>query len=141
EIVNDMAPGAGLLFNGTGNSVATHVNALNNLVTNNANVITEDIPFDAEPAFQVGQAAQTAENIAAAGVPVHSSAGNQAQRHTARVTAAGSGGGPDGTTFGATPPGCANNPDNVVDIDPGAGTAFDVTLGTGGGSFTLQWSE
>ena len=140
EIVQDMAPGAGLLFNGTGGSVNTHVNALNNLVANGATVITEDIPFDTEPAFQVGLAAQTGENIAAAGVSVHSSAGNQAQRHAARVTATGTGQRPDNT--GNAFAGCPNTPDNVVDIDPGAGTAFDVALGAGGGlSVSLQWSE
>jgi hypothetical protein len=140
EIVQDMAPGAGLLFDATGGSVATHVNALNNLVTNGANVITEDIPFDAEPAFQQGLAATTAENIATAGVPVHSSAGNLGQRHAARVTATGTGGGPDGISPSGPPTGCANNPDNAVAIAPGADTTFDVTLGASN-SFTLQWSE
>ncbi|HEX7276122.1 MAG TPA: hypothetical protein VF244_01995, partial [Acidimicrobiales bacterium] len=80
EIVQDMAPGAGLLFDATNGTVATHVAALNNLVANGAEIITEDIPFDAEPAFQVGLAAQTGENIAAAGVSVHSSAGNLGNR-------------------------------------------------------------
>jgi hypothetical protein len=141
EIVRDMAPGAGLLFDATGGTVPTHVAALNNLVTNGATIITEDIPFDTEPAFQVGLAAQTAENIAAAGVSVHSSAGNQGARHTARVTATGSGQRPDNTANAFA--GCPKTPDNVVDIDPGAGTAFDVAFGTGGGtiSASLQWSE
>jgi PKD domain len=142
EIVNDMAPGAALMFNATGGGVANHVNALNNLVTNGANVIAEDIPFDAEPAFERGLAAQTAENIAAAGVSVHSSAGNLAQTHSARVTATGTGAGPDGTTGPYS--GCANAPDNVVAIAPNNDTTFDVTLGQSSGngaSFTLQWSE
>jgi hypothetical protein len=138
EIVSDMAPGAGLLFNATGGGVAGHVNALNNLVTNGANVITEDIPFDAEPAFQKGQATQTAENIAAAGVSVHSSAGNLGSAHSARVAANGTGGGPDGTSNTLT--GCANTPDNVVAIAPGNDTTFDVNLGANN-TFTLQWSE
>ncbi len=146
EIVQDMAPGAGLLFNASGGGVANHVNALNNLVANGANVITEDIAFDAEPAFQVGLAAQTAENIAAAGVSVHSSAGNQAQRHAARVTATGTGQRPDNTANMFA--GCANTPDNVVDIDPGPGTAFDVAISNTNPpsanntlTATLQWSE
>ncbi|HEX7277254.1 MAG TPA: S8 family serine peptidase, partial [Acidimicrobiales bacterium] len=44
--------------------------------------------------------------------------------------------------------GCANTPDNVVDIDPGAGTAFDVTIAATNPpaanntiTATLQWSE
>jgi uncharacterized repeat protein (TIGR01451 family) len=146
EIVQDMAPSAGLIFNASGGGVANHVNALNNLVANGANVITEDIAFDAEPAFQVGSAAQTAENIAAGGVSVHSSAGNQGARHAARVVANGNGQRPDNTAN--VPAGCANQPDNVVDIDPGAGTAFDVTVATTNPpaanntlTVTLQWSE
>ncbi|MGH9280994.1 MAG: hypothetical protein ACRD12_23265, partial [Acidimicrobiales bacterium] len=148
EIVQDMAPNANLLFNASGGGVNNHVNALNNLVANGADVITEDIAFDAEPAFQVGMAAQTGENIAAGGVSVHSSAGNQALRHAARVTATGTGQRPDNTANAFA--GCANTPDNVVDIDPGGGTAFDVAIAQPGGNpppangtltATLQWSE
>ena len=127
EIVQDMAPGAGLAFHGTGNGVAGHVTALNNLVAAGVDVITEDIPFDAEPAFQQGLAAVTGENIATGGIPVHSSAGNQAQRHAPRVVANGTGGGPDGAAGPFA--GCALTPDNVVAIAGGADTTFDVTLG------------
>ncbi|MGH8458306.1 MAG: S8 family serine peptidase, partial [Nevskiales bacterium] len=144
EIIHDMAPGAGLLYQATGGGVVNHVNALNNLVTNGANVIAEDIAFDAEPAFQQGVAAATAEAIATAGVAVHSSAGNRGDDHAARVQAVGTGAGPDGMNFAAAPPGCANNPDNVVAIAPGADTTFDVTLGQAGAGatlITLQWSE
>jgi hypothetical protein len=150
EIIHDMAPGATLLYDdGAGTAAAgvmRHFNALNNLVANGADVIAEDLAFAAEPAFQQGLLATTAEAIAAAGVSVHSSAGNRATNHTARVAAAGTGGGPDGVNFGAAPPGCANIPDNVVAIAPGGDTTFDVTLqqnaaGTLGARFTLQWSE
>jgi hypothetical protein len=138
EIVHDMAPGAGLMFDGTGSGVTAHINSLNNLVSNGADVLTEDIPFDAEPAFQVGAAAQAGENIASAGVPIHSSAGNQSNRHAARVPATGTGTQPDGTANTFT--GCTNTPDNVVAIAPGGDTTFDVTLSSSA-SFTLQWSE
>lgn len=138
EIVQDMAPGADLAFHATGSGVAGHVTALNQLVTAGVDVITEDIPFDAEPAFQQGLAAVTGENVAAAGVPVHSSAGNQAQRHAPRVVANGTGGGPDGAAGPFT--GCALTPDNVVAIAGGADTTFDVTLGNNA-TFVLQWSE
>jgi len=149
EIIQDMAPGAALVFSATGGGVANHVNSLNALAAvAGMDVITEDIAFDAEPAFQIGLAAQTAETIAAGGISVHSSAGNQARRHTARVAANGTGQRPDNTANMFA--GCANTPDNVVDIDPGAGTAFDVTIDQPAGNpppangtltATLQWSE
>ena len=139
EIVQDMAPGAGLAFHGTGNGVAGHVTALNNLVAAGVDVITEDIPFDAEPAFQQGLAAVTGENVATvSGIPMHSSAGNQAQRHAPRVVANGTGGGPDGSAGPFA--GCGLTPDNVVAIAGGADTTFDVTLGNNA-TFVLQWSE
>ncbi len=147
EIVQDMAPNANLLFDGA-NGLNDHVNSLNNLVANGADVISEDQAFDSQPAFQVGLAAQTGENIAASGVSVHSSAGNQAQRHAARVLANGTGQRPDNTANNFA--GCANTPDNVVDVDPGGGTAFDVRIAQPGGnpppangtlSAVLQWSE
>ncbi len=143
EIVADMAPGAGLVFDAS-NGLTDYTNSLQNLATK-SNVIAEDLAFDGEPAFQEGVGAQTGDNIAATGVSVESSAGNRAQNHVARVAAVGTGTGPDGTSFSSTPSGCANTPDNVIDIDPGSGTAFDLVLGNDGNgngtSFTLQWSE
>lgn len=136
ELINDMAPGANLAFR-DGFGVVNHVNGLNALVAAGVNVIAEDIPFDGEPVFQQGLATQTAEAIATAGVSIHSSAGNQGARHAARVTAIGTGTGPDGVVFAATPPGCSFTPDNVVAIAPGGDTTFD----TFGGEVTLQWSE
>jgi PKD domain len=138
EIVHDMAPGAALLFNGTGAGIASHMTAQDNLVTAGANVITEDIPFDTEPAFQQGIVASHGDAIAAAGVSMHSSAGNLGQSHSARVVANGTGTKPDGTGNSFT--GCPSTPDNVVAIAGGGDTTFDVTLGNGS-SFVLQWSE
>jgi uncharacterized repeat protein (TIGR01451 family) len=145
EIVHDMAPGATLLFCGTGGGVVNHTNAQLALVAGGAAVITEDIPFDAEPAFQQGLAATTGDAIAAAGVSMHSSAGNMGARHAARVAATGTGGGPDGSAgpFAGCPVGFS--PSNVVAIAPGGDTTFDVQVqpGTTGAtlSVTLQWSE
>ncbi|MPY99823.1 MAG: hypothetical protein GEU97_17880 [Actinophytocola sp.] len=138
EIVHDMAPGAGLLFDGTGGGTVNHVNSLNNLVANDADVVTEDIPFDAEPAFQQGFVAAAGEAIASSGVPIHSSAGNQARRHAARVPATGTGAGPDGSSGPYS--GCTYDPANAVAIAPGGDTTFDVSLGNNA-RFTLQWSE
>jgi hypothetical protein len=152
EIVHDMAPGAALMFHATGSNVKSHVDALNKLRDNGANIITEDWGFDDQPVFQQGIATVTAEAIAKSGVSVYSSAGNRGDDHAARVQAIGTGGGPDGVNFTSTPMGCANTPDNVVAIAPGGDTTFDVTLGappTPPGttpvptfvSITLQWSE
>jgi uncharacterized repeat protein (TIGR01451 family) len=145
EIVHDMAPGAALLFD-TGAGVMGHVNALNNLVANGANVITEDLFFLAQPAFQQGIAAATAESIAAGGVSVHSSAGNRGREHAARVPAVGTGGGPDG--IGGPFAGCGPSPPlNTVAIAPGGDTTFDVIIPGGtvanpsSSTFALQWSE
>jgi len=139
EIIHDMAPGAALMFSGTGGGVANHVNAQNNLAAAGANIIAEDIAFDAEPAFQQGIAASNGDALAAAGVAMHSSAGNRGANHAARVTAVGTGGGPDGN--GGPFTGCAVNPLNVIPIAPGGDTTFDVVLGNQGTRFTLQWSE
>jgi hypothetical protein len=138
EIVQDMAPGAALIFNATGGGVVSHIAAQNALVAAGANVIAEDIPFDSQPAFQRGAVAANGDAIAAGGVSMHSSAGNLALRHAARVTAVGTGGGPDGSAGPFA--GCAANPTNVVAIAPNGDTTFDVTLATNN-VFTLQWSE
>jgi hypothetical protein len=140
EIVHDMAPVAALVFHANGPGTAGHVTALQNLSNAGVNVIAEDLAFDAEPAFQQGVVAQARENTAAAGISVHSSSGNRGGNHAARVRAVGTGGGPDGVVFSATPPGCAHTPDNVVAIAPGGDTTFDVILGSQT-SITLQWSE
>ena len=146
EIVHDVAPGAALAFSATGGGTAAHIASLNALVAAGANVITEDIAFDSEPAFQRGAVAQAGDTIAAAGVPVHSSAGNLAQNHAARVTATGTGTRPDGTAT-TTFTGCANTPDNVVAVAPSGDTTFDVqipAIATGAATsatVTLQWSE
>jgi hypothetical protein len=143
EITHEMAPGADLFFHGTGSGVTGHVNALNALVAAGVNVITEDIPFDTQPAFQQGLAAATGEAIANLGVSMHSSAGNLGSSHTARVLAVGTGTGPDGVTFASTPPNCGKTPHNVVAIASGGDTTFDWNFGPGGAcvGLNLQWSE
>jgi uncharacterized repeat protein (TIGR01451 family) len=144
EIIHDMAPGAALLYCATGGGgVLSHVAAQNNLVVGGADVIAEDIPFDAEPAFQQGLAAINGDAVAAIGVSMHSSAGNRGNQHAARVTAVGTGGGPDGVAGPFA--GCPLTPDNVVAIAPNNDTTFDITVqpGTTGTTLvvTLQWSE
>ena len=143
EIVHDMAPGAGLFFDaGTGGGVAGHVGAQNWLAAaGRANVITEDIAFDGEPAFQYGLAASNGDTIAANGVTMHSSAGNLGARHAARMAATGTGQGPDG----GNGPCAGSEPDNGVAIAGGADNTFDFSVPAVTpaitGSMTLQWSE
>ena len=138
ELIHDMAPGASLMFHGTGSGTAGHVTAVTNLVLNGANVIAEDLAYDREPAFQQGVVAAAREGAALAGVPVHSSSGNRGTNHTARVLATGTGSGPDGINDGFS--GCTIAPTNAVAIAPGDDTTFDMTVGSNT-RFTLQWSE
>lgn len=141
EIVHDMAPAAGLAFQATGGGVAAHVAAQNNLAANGADLITEDIPFDSEPAFQKGLAASNAETLAAAGTWVTSSAGNLASSHAPRVLATGTGTTPDGVPSGGNFGACPNVPGNTVAF-AGGDTTFDVQVGGGATIGTvLQWSE
>ena len=140
ELVHDMAPGAGLFFDaGAGGGVVGHVGAQNWLAAaGRADVITEDIPFDGEPAFQYGMAASNGDAIAAGGVSMHSSAGNLGDEHAARMPATGTGQGPDG----GTGPCAGSEPDNGVAIAGGADNTFDFSVAAGSrGSATLQWSE
>jgi hypothetical protein len=141
EIVHDMAPSSDLVFWASVNGVPGHVNALKGLVAAGANVITEDLAFDTEPAFQRGMAAATIDSITTAGVPVHATTGNLGTSHAARVVATGTGHGPDGVDFMSTPTGCNFKPGNVVAIAPNGDTTFDAIWGGGGVGITLQWSE
>ena len=138
ELIHDMAPGASLFFHTTGGGTAGHVTAVANLLAAGVNVISEDLAYDREPAFQQGVVAAAREAAASAGVPVHSSSGNRGTNHTARVVANGTGSGPDGYNGAFT--GCGIDPTNVVAIAPGGDTTFDMTVGANT-RFTLQWSE
>lgn len=138
EIIHDLAPGANLVFHGTGSGPIEHISAQNNLVSAGIDILSEDIAFDAEPAFQKGVVATNGDEIAAAGVSVHSSAGNRGTQHAARVVATGTGAPPEGHTGSFVA--CPSDLANVVDIDPGPGNAFDVRL-SGAFLITLQWSE
>jgi hypothetical protein len=68
EILHDLAPGAALAFHGTGVGTAGHITAQNSLVNAGIDILTEDIPFDAEPAFQRGAVAANGDNIAVGGL-------------------------------------------------------------------------
>jgi hypothetical protein len=142
EIVHDMAPGAKLLFTGTGETLDDHVGGLRALAAAGANLITEDLAFDDEPAFQQGLAASTAEALARSGVWVSSSAGNLGARHTPRVRAVGTGRSPDDVTDATFGTACGPAPHNAVAVAGGTDNAFDILLGQDGLLLaTLQWSE
>ncbi|MGI8776056.1 MAG: hypothetical protein ACR2LJ_01380 [Acidimicrobiales bacterium] len=145
EIVHDMAPGATLDFHAAGigevGTPLTFVLALDALHKAGANVIVHDVGFLGEPVFQAGIVAQVIDGLTAAGVSVHSAAGNLGDTHTTRVTATGSGAGPEGSV-GPFPSCGQTPPTNAVPIGPNGKTSFEVTLFPGEEStFVLQWSE
>jgi Subtilase family len=142
ELVHDVAPGAKLLFSGTGETLEDHVAGLRNLAAAGATIITEDLAFDDEPAFQQGLAATTGDALARSGVFVSSSAGNLGARHAPRVTAVGTGRTPDDVAAEGNFASCPHVPHNLVDVTGTADDTFDVRLGAGGAVLvTLQWSE
>lgn len=138
EVIHDMAPDAALMFHTHGGSVVGHIDAYDNLFMSGADVIADDITWHHQPIFQQGAIAATRQATAAAGIPVHSSAGNAGNKHAARVPAVGTGSGPDGIEDGFT--GCDYDPTNVVAIAPGGDTTFDMIVGPDV-RITLQWSE
>ena len=139
EIIHDMAPGAKLAFASTQDTTAQYVEAFHTLANAGVTMIAEDIALDDEPVFQQGIGAATAEGLAKHGIWVSSSAGNLGGRHAPRVTAEGTGKGPDGVVGPFN--GCPDAPDNVVKLR-GADTTYDLNLLPGAAILpTLQWSE
>ncbi|MFC5266152.1 hypothetical protein ACFPJ1_28900 [Kribbella qitaiheensis] len=139
EIIHDMAPQAKLAYASTRDTTAEYVEAFHELAAAGVTMIAEDIALDDDPVFQQGIGAATAEGLAKHGIWVSSSAGNLGNRHAPRVTATGTGSGPDGAVGPFT--GCPNAPDNVVKLR-GADTTYDLNLLPGAAILpTLQWSE
>jgi len=81
EIVHDVAPGATLLFASGVQSPLRFVDALECLVDAGADVIVDDIGFFMEPYFEDGVVAKAVRRAVAAGVSVHTAAGNSAMLH------------------------------------------------------------
>jgi hypothetical protein len=139
EILHDMAPGAQLAFNTVGADLTGYVAAFHNLAAAGSTLITEDLAFDDEPAFQQGLGATTAEQLAQHGIWVSSSAGNLGAKHATRAPATGTGTTPDGVTSSFAH--CPGAPDNTVKLR-GADNTYDVIIRPGGAILpTLQWSE
>ncbi|GAA1604439.1 MULTISPECIES: S8 family serine peptidase [Kribbella] len=139
EIIHDLAPDAKLAFASTLETNADYFQAFHVLADAGVTMIAEDIALDDEPVFQQGLGAATAEALAKHGIWVSSSSGNLGNRHAPRVTAVGTGKGPDGVTGPYT--GCPKDPGNVVKLR-GDDTTYDLNLLPGAGILpTLQWSE
>jgi hypothetical protein len=139
EIIHDLAPQAKLAYASTQDTTAQYVEAFHTLANAGVTMIAEDIALDDEPAFQQGIGAATAEGLAKHGIFISSSAGNLGGRHAPRVTATGTGAGPDGVVGPFT--GCPNAPDNVVKLR-GDDTTYNLNLLPGATVMpTLQWSE
>ncbi|MEN3304064.1 MAG: hypothetical protein V7603_266 [Micromonosporaceae bacterium] len=139
EIIHDMAPGARLSFHTVGADLTGYVAAFHNLAAAGATMISEDLAFDDEPAFQQGLGATTAEQLARHGVWVSSSAGNLGNRHAPRVPATGTGRTPDGVA--GTYANCPSVPRDTVNLR-GTDNTYDVVIRAGGAILpTLQWSE
>ncbi|OLB79804.1 MAG: hypothetical protein AUI14_09160 [Actinobacteria bacterium 13_2_20CM_2_71_6] len=139
EIIHDMAPGAKLSFHTVGDDLTGYVNAFHNLAAAGATMISEDLAFDDEPAFQQGLGATTAEQLARHGIWISSSAGNLGNRHAPRVRATGTGRTPDGVA--GTYAHCPSVPRNTVNLR-GTDNTYDVVIRAGGAIMpTLQWSE
>jgi hypothetical protein len=139
EIIHDMAPGAKLVFHTVGEDLISYVAAFHNLAAAGATMISEDLAFDDEPAFQQGLGATTADQLARHGIFISSSAGNLGNRHAPRVRAIGTGRTPDGVAGSYAH--CPSVPRNTVNLR-GTDNTYDVVIRAGGAIMpTLQWSE
>lgn len=77
EIVNDLAPGAGLYFATANGSQAQFAYNILNLWTNGCNIINDDVMYFDEPPFQDGIVAQAVNTVTAHGVLYFSMAYNE----------------------------------------------------------------
>ena len=76
EIVNDLAPGAGLYFATANGGQAQYAYNILNLWTNGCNIINDDEDYSDEPPFQDGIVAQAVNTVTANGVLYFSAAMN-----------------------------------------------------------------
>ncbi|MEM1054393.1 MAG: T9SS type A sorting domain-containing protein [Bacteroidota bacterium] len=80
ELAFDVAPGADFAFHTAFEGQASFAQGITDLRNAGSDVVVDDIIYFAEPYFQDGIIAQSADASFAAGVPYFSSAGNQANR-------------------------------------------------------------
>lgn len=76
QLIYDVAPGADLAFHTALGGQANFAQGVLDLANAESDVIVDDIIYFAEPFFQDGIIAQTADQVAANGVPYFSAAGN-----------------------------------------------------------------
>jgi PKD repeat protein len=79
QIVHDMAPGAGLLFQTGLGGIAAYANAIEDLAAAGADVLVDDLWYLNEPWFQDGEVAQAVETVTGDGAVYFSAAGNSAR--------------------------------------------------------------
>ncbi|MEL6380110.1 MAG: S8 family serine peptidase [Pseudomonadota bacterium] len=76
QLIHDIAPGAGLLFDSAFLGVANFAQGIIDLANAGANIIIDDVVYFSEPFYQDGPIAQAVDLVAANGVLFFSSAGN-----------------------------------------------------------------
>ncbi|RYG35463.1 hypothetical protein EON81_12640 [bacterium] len=136
EIVNDVAPGSPLYFNTANGGQAAFAQHYRDLFAAGCKVITDDVIYFAEPAFQDGPIAKAINDIWAAGGIVFTSAGNFGS------TWAGTSGVWEGDWKASSNTNYVDSKGNVVKIqDWGNDNAFNAIRSTGSGVLTLQWND
>lgn len=76
QLIHDIAPGAAIEFATAFTGQAGFANNIERLAADGAKVITDDVAYYFEPAYQDGVIAQAVDKVAAQGVSYFSSAGN-----------------------------------------------------------------
>ncbi len=124
ENVHDVAPGASLDFDTTGNNDLAFASSIQALAAAGANVLVDDAGFIDEPFFQDGIASQAVDAVVASGHTYFSAAGNSANqgylssfRPTTAIVGTGAGAPGFGTFMNFAPSG---NPVTGLPITVGA---------------------
>ncbi len=134
ELIFDVAPGSDISFASAFTSYLTFATNITALVTAGADVVVDDVIYFAEPMFQDGPIALSAEAAVDAGVPYYSSAGNSAANAVASAFVDIDSGSDDAVSF----------PSTGVDLhDFGGGDAFLTFTLVSGGSILAQlhWDQ
>jgi len=132
QLIADVAPGSAQQFHTAFNGIADFAQGILDLAADGADVIVDDVIYFAEPMFQDGVIAQSADQVAALGIPYFSSAGNSARQSYESLFRA--------SASVLTFPQAAGVPH---DFDPGPGDdPFQlVTIPNGTTNISLQWDQ
>ncbi len=77
ELIYDLVPGSEILFHSAFIDIPGFAQGITDLANCGADVIVDDVFYYAEPMFQDGLIADSAQSVVEAGVPYYSAAGNQ----------------------------------------------------------------